>query len=528
MKNKLIELKVEGMNCNHCAQSLNRYLTRKGMEDVYVNYATCEVRYKDTEAGSDLQEIREGIADLGFQVVEEDDDEAHSGSGWWTLSRKLTVAAIFTIPLLLQHVLMMFGVHHFGPLDNYWVQMLIALPVFLIGLMHFGRSAWHSVKNGVPNMDVLIFIGSTAAFIYSLVGTVLWEANYIFYETSATIITLVLLGNYLEHRSVAQTTSAIEELGKLKVEKARRLNAQHQSELVPVKEVRVGDLLQVNEGDAIPLDAVVVSGEALIDESMLSGESIPVEKEKDDPVIGGSLVSSGHLKLRVTATGEETVLSKMIRLVKDAQQEKPDIQRLADRISAIFVPAVLVIALLTLLVSHFVFGVAFAKSLMNAIAVLVISCPCAMGLATPTAVMVGVGRVARNGILIRGGQTLEQFAEVKQMVFDKTGTLTTGDFKIEKIHYLGEDPHLVDAMIYGLEQHSSHPIAASLVRELEGRNGIYAYDFSSVQEQKGQGIVATDAQDNEYRLGSWKYISAALQHSESIACPFCSCTELKS
>ncbi len=495
MANQHIELQVEGMDCNNCAMSITRFLERKGLQEVYVNFQTKEVRFRPDEAVLTLEQVKAGIQKLGYTVVEPEQPQA-----WWTLERKLLISAVLTAPLLLGHILMSLGLH-IGLMHNDWLQFAIALPVFLIGVFHFGKSAWNGlVRTGVANMDVLIFTGSTAAFIYSLIGTLLNEPNYIFYETAATIITLVLLGNWFEHRAVKQTTTAIGELTQLQVEKARRIMASGTIVTINREEIQVGDLLQVNEGDKIPTDGVVISGQAAVDEAMLTGESIPIEKHPGDALIGASLLQSGNLQMRATAVGRDTVLSQMIELVKTAQQDKPDIQRLADKISAIFVPVVLGIALLTLLIGHFGFQLSFQQALMNAIAVLVISCPCAMGLATPTAVMVGVGRLAQNGILIKGGQTLEVFANIKNMVFDKTGTLTTGDFHIQGIEYHTPDEALANALIYKLEQHSSHPIAQSLVREMAGRVNGATFDNLQVQEQKGVGVFATDGAGNAYQI----------------------------
>ncbi len=495
MANQHIEFQVEGMDCNNCAMSITRFLERQGLQEVYVNFQTKEVRFRPDEAVLTLEQVKAGIQKLGYTVVEPEQPQA-----WWTLERKLLISAVLTAPLLLGHILMSLGLH-IGLMHNDWLQFAIALPVFLIGVFHFGKSAWNGlVRTGVANMDVLIFTGSTAAFIYSLIGTLLNEPNYIFYETAATIITLVLLGNWFEHRAVKQTTTAIGELTQLQVEKARRIMASGMIVTINRGEIQVGDLLQVNEGDKIPTDGVVISGQAAVDEAMLTGESIPIEKHPGDALIGASLLQSGNLQMRATAVGRDTVLSQMIELVKTAQQDKPDIQRLADKISAIFVPVVLGIALLTLLIGHFGFQLSFQQALMNAIAVLVISCPCAMGLATPTAVMVGVGRLAQNGILIKGGQTLEVFANIKNMVFDKTGTLTTGDFHIQGIEYHTPDEALANALIYKLEQHSSHPIAQSLVREMAGRVNGVTFDNLQVQEQKGVGVFATDGAGNAYQI----------------------------
>jgi Cu+-exporting ATPase len=501
MAEKITELKVDGMTCNNCAASLNRYLERKGLEDVYVNFQTKEVRYHQGKATISEEEVKKGIHKLGFSVVE----EGQKDTKWWTLERKLLVSAIFTLPLLLHHLLMMAGVH-IPLMDNYWVQLALCLPPYVIGFLHFGRSALSSLKGGVPNMDVLIFVGSTAAFIYSLVGTLMWEANYIFYETSATIITLVLVGNWLEKRAVDQTTTAIGELTKLQVETAKRIMPSGAIVNLKREEVKVGDILQVNEGDKIPLDGRITEGEAAVDESMLTGESLPVEKSVGDRVIGASVLVGGNIRIEVTATSRDTVLSQMIELVKTAQQDKPDIQRLADKISAIFVPVVLAISVLTLLIGHFGFGLPFQQALMNAIAVLVISCPCAMGLATPTAVMVGVGRLAKNGILVKGGQTLEVFSRIQKVVFDKTGTLTSGDFTIKNITYHQPDEARANALIYKMEQRSSHPIAQSLLREMESRVNGVAIELTEIEEQKGRGLLAEDETGNQYKLGSQRML----------------------
>ena len=484
------------MDCVNCATSITRFLERKGLKDVYVNYATGEVRFQSGEQPIDLEEIKKGIHKLGYHVAEEAEEPP-----FWTLDRKLLVGVIFTTPLLLQHIFMGFGFHGIHALHNGWVQMAVALPVFLLGFWHFGTSAWGSLRGGVPNMDVLIFMGSTAAFAYSLVGAILNQPDYYFFETSATIITLVFMGNWLEKRSVKQTTTAIEELSKLQAPTARKIMPSGAVVSISTKEIVEGDLLQVNEGDQIPTDGEVEEGDIFVDESMLTGESEPAHKTAGDNVIGASLAVRGTIRMRATAVGKKTVLSKMIELVKTAQQDKPQIQRLADRISAIFVPVVVGIALLTFLVAYFGFDLSFQKALMNSIAVLVISCPCAMGLATPTAVMVGVGRLARNGILVKGGQTVETFASIRQFIFDKTGTLTTGKFEVADVDYLGNDPKEINRAIAGLELHSSHPIAQSLLAHFSA-NGKGANGFHSIKEHKGQGMEALDQDERLWRIGS--------------------------
>lgn len=502
---EIIELTVEGMDCNNCATSISRFLERKGLEDVFVNFQTKEVRFRQDDGKISMDAVKSGIHKLGYTVVESDTKEP-----WWTLERKLLISAVFTLPLLLGHVLMSMGVH-FSLMHNFEAQLALCLPVFAIGVAHFGKSAWLSLRSGVPNMDVLIFMGSTAAFVYSLIGTLANEEQYIFYETAASIITLVLIGNWLEKRAVAQTTTAIAELGRLQPRKAKKIMPSGAIVSLDREEIQKSDLLQVNDGDTIPADGLIQSGEASVDESMLTGESMPVLKKEGDTVIGGALLLSGNIRVTVQAVGKDTVLSQMIELVKTAQRDKPDIQRLADRISAIFVPAVVAISLLTLLLGYFLFDLAFRQALLNAIAVLVISCPCAMGLATPTAVMVGVGLMARNGILIKGGQTLEILSRVQNFVFDKTGTLTTGDFKISNIHCAAADKEKVYALMHTLEQHSSHPIAKALLQETAQHNGAFDPGELFILEEKGVGVVASAKDGRVYKLGSARILSDASQ-----------------
>lgn len=496
MGKELIELKVDGMDCNNCAMSISRYLERKGLEDVFVNFQTKEVRFAPGNGDLGLDKIKSGIEKLGYTVLEEEPQPV-----FWTFDKKLLVSALFTLPLLLGHLLMMVG---WSPawLMNPWVQLGLTLPPFIIGVVHFGSSALSSLRGGVPNMDVLIFLGSTAAFVYSIFGLVLQNPDYYFFETVATIITLVLLGNWLEKRAVAQTTTAIGELTQLQATSARKILPSGQLVEIPQKELQIGMLLQINEGDRIPADGTLVQGEGLVDESMLTGESMPAAKELSSELIGGSLLLKGNLQMKVTASGKNTVLEQMVELVKTAQQDKPPIQQLADKISAIFVPAVVGISLLTFLLGHFAFGLTATQALLNAIAVLVISCPCAMGLATPTAVMVGVGRLAKLGVLIKGGRTVEQMATIKNIVFDKTGTLTTGKFRVEKAEYPTGEMKKANSLVWAMEQYSSHPIAVSLREALEGMPRAETLPALRVEEERGIGMTAVDETGIRYRLGS--------------------------
>lgn len=513
MNQNIIEWKVEGMDCTSCAANITQFLKKKGLNDVYVNFSTEEVRFSQPEVEVPLSDIRKGITQLGYLVA-----GGETKAPFWTLKRKLIFSAIFTIPLLFQHLFMMAGIEFMAFLDDPWVQLAVCLPVFILGFTHFGSTSLAALKNGTMHMDVLIFIGSTAAFVYSLIGTFGGDMNYIFYETAATIITLVLMGNFLEKRSVKQTTTAIQELTHLQVETANKLMPSGAIVNIEVKDLLPGDILQVNEGDKIPVDGIVYKGDASVDESMLTGESIPVEKSENDNLIGGSILINGNIQMITQKTGANTVLSQMIELVKSAQQDKPDIQRLADRITGIFVPAVLTISLLTFLISYFLVGIPFQNALMNSIAVLVISCPCAMGLATPTAVMVGVGKLAKNGILVKGAKTVEIFAGIKNFVFDKTGTLTTGNFKIKNINYHSDNEPLIHSIIYKMEQRSSHPIAKSLVKELENNDHFTRkgarISLSKMEEIKGKGVLGKDKEGNVYKIGTSKFAYPNHQNGE--------------
>ena len=503
-KEELIELQVSGMHCNNCALSVHKLLEKKGLHDIYVDFANNEVKFRTTNL-SETSKIIKDIEGLGYKVSEESIPIAEKF--YEKVENKFYFSLIFTVPLF-SHMFLPFHILH-----NPIVQLILCIPVYALGCIHFGKSAFNSLKNGIPNMDVLIFIGSSAAFIYSLWGTIQnFGPDFLFYETAATIISLVLLGNVLEKRSVSQTTSAVKELMKFQELNANKLV---NGEIVTVnsQEVIPGDILVINSGDKIPVDGEIIWGEASINESMLTGESLPVEKTKYDQVIGGTLIAKGAIHILVSKTGKHTVLSQIIDLMKHAQSAKPKIQKLGDQVAAIFVPVVVSIAVLTFILAFYSFDLSFQKSMLNAIAVLVISCPCAMGLATPTAVMVGLGRAAKNGILIKGGNTLEEIAKIKYMVFDKTGTLTTGNFKIKKIDAINTSIKKVESIIYGIEAYSNHPIARSLVSELSSKSPEKII-FTKVSEEKGVGMTGSDSNGNTYEFGSLQIINSEVDQED--------------
>jgi Cu+-exporting ATPase len=477
-----IVLHVEGMTCNNCASGIKNHLEKNSIKNVNVNFSLSEVSCNEDEI-SNKKHIISLIEDIGYQIKNKNNKEKKFSK----VEMLFFISLFFTIPLFLHMFL-----DHSNILYDPFIQLGLCLPVYFIGLIYFGKSAFNSLKTGIPNMDVLIFIGSSAAFFYSIYGWWLFYGTnevhkYMFFETSATIITLVLLGNVLEHRSVKQTTTALKDLYKIKNTLAKKV---FDDQIVNVKfeDIIKDDILIVNSGDIIPTDGTIIWGECTLDESMITGESLPIAKKINNMVIGGTTLISGSIKIKASKVGNNTILSQIIELVKNAQKEQPEIQKLGDKVSAIFVPIVIGISILTFFISHYVFYISFVDAFLRSIAVLVISCPCAMGLATPTAIMVGIGRAAKNGILIKGGNTLEKMASIKNIAFDKTGTITSGNFKILNLNIIEGNEDEIKSIIYNIEKHSSHPIANSLVKELKDDSN--EIEIKNIEEKNGLGITA--------------------------------------
>ncbi|HMK05693.1 MAG TPA: cation-translocating P-type ATPase [Ferruginibacter sp.] len=512
-----VEWKVDGMDCSNCALTITRYLKKEGQKDVKVNFIGGDVSFEMNETRS-KEQLAKGIEGLGYKVIDDGqlttDNRNTDTSTWSVVRRQLSFSNhlqrfLFCLPFTLVLMLHMLPWHiHF--LMNPWIQLAICIPVFLVGMSYFGVSAVKSLRHGIPNMNVLIALGATAAFVYSLIGSIGdLGMDYIFYETTATIITLVFLGEWIEHRSVTSTQKELNKLaGKQKVMANMIVFDEHHKELIYVVEntkLHVGDLILIKSGEQVPTDCKILWGDVHVNEALLTGESKPVNKAKKDALIGGSLVTDGTVKAQVTAIGKDTILSNILSLVKQAQGEKPPIQQLADKISAVFVPAVIGIALLTFLLNYFAFGIDGTNSLMRSIAVLVISCPCAMGLATPAAIAVGLGRAAKSGILFRDAKSLELFKNIKTVVFDKTGTLTKGNFRVTGYKTLVLPEEEFKRTIFSLEKYSNHPIAKAISADWKPGNTI---QWKKIEEIKGLGMKATDAAGNEWQLGSYKIAAA--------------------
>jgi Cu+-exporting ATPase len=500
-----IQWKVDGMTCANCALTINKYLDKQGMKNVRVNPLDAEVTFDMLEAAP-VNELIKGIEGLGYQVTEGSQVTGAPKKGFLhSQTQKLLFCLPFTLVLMLHMFESWIHIHW---LMNPWIQLSLSIPVYLVGMSFFGKSAVISLKNKMPNMNVLVALGATAAFFYSLTGTLIGRGEeFLFYETAATIITLVFFGNYLEDRSMQSTQRALKALMKSQKVMANMIafDENHQEVIFPIEntQLKVGDLILIRSGEQVPIDAKILWGDAHVNESLLTGESIPIHRQAKDKIIGGSVLESGSVKAQVTATGNDTVLSGILQLVKQAQGEKPPIQHLADKISAVFVPLVIGIAVVTFIVNFFVIDT-FTDALMRSIAVLVIACPCAMGLATPAAIAVGMGRAARSGILFRNATSLENFRTITQVVFDKTGTLTTGGFKMSAFDTMGMPEEDWKTIIYSLEKYSNHPIAQCISSTFRMKSEIR---WEKIEEVKGLGMKGTDKEGNIYWAGSYKLVA---------------------
>jgi Cu+-exporting ATPase len=498
-----VTLQVAGLHCTNCSLSLEKHLLKVGAHAPTVDYATGRTTFSLSDLDK-LDPIIQSIGRLGYtvlsgpkrRVTKSRVDSLHLGT---------IISGILTFPMLVA----MFFPH--SPLHNPWLQWALATPVFIMGLIHFGSSALRSLRSGVANMDVLITIGIVAGYISSVVSVMLGLSHEtIFFEATSSIVTFVLIGHLLEERAVHKTTSAIESLAALQPNTATRitqsadgLSTRH--EHVTVEEISIGDLLQINTGDTIPTDSIIEQGSLSCNEMMISGESLPVDKSKGDRLIGGSIALDGSAVVRACAVGDDTILAGIVRLVQDAQSRKPQIQRIGDAVSAVFVPAVVVISAIVLTIGLLVYDLSYPEALVRALAIAVVACPCAMGLATPTAIMVALGKAATSGVLIRGGDTLERLAAIRSIIFDKTGTLTKGDLQVGEIQTQGGvELNDATAAIIALQRHSSHPIARALTKELSARNTNASgrtFSFSSVTETKGVGIEGTANDGSHYICG---------------------------
>lgn len=486
-----LELDINGMTCASCAGRVEKALAKvPGVKSASVNLAT-ERAHVELLGQVDPGLLINAVTQAGYgaslhqsEKAAEDDQQKRLHRERWAL----TLAIVLALPLVLPMLLAPFGIHWMLPA---WAQFVLATPVQFVLGARFYVAAWKAVKAGAGNMDLLVALGTSAGYGLSLYEWAIAEPGtmpHLYFEASAVVIALVLLGKYLESRAKRQTASAIRALEALRPERALRM-VDGQEQDVAISDLRLNDLVLVKPGERFPVDGEVVEGQSHADEALISGESLPVPKQPGDKVTGGAINGEGRLVIKTLALGTETVLARIIRLVEDAQSAKAPIQKLVDKVSQVFVPVVLLIALATLL-GWWLYGAPIETALINAVAVLVIACPCALGLATPTAIMAGTGVAARHGILIKDAEALERAHEVSAVVFDKTGTLTSGTPQIAHFSALdGDEARLLQAA-GALQRGSEHPLAKAVLDACAVRN-LNVPDVTDSQSLTGRGIAGT-------------------------------------
>jgi Cu+-exporting ATPase len=500
-----VELKIKGMTCAACAARLEKALNRlDGVVKAAINFAmeTASVEYNSSQVT--VKEMIKAVQRAGYDAEEKTrvdrDVERHEREKEVRQIRGLfTMSAVLSFPLVAAMILHLIG----RPIDilhNPWVQLLLATPVQFVVGYRFYKGAYHALRGGGANMDVLVSIGTSAAYLYSVYnGFIAGDTMNLYFEASAVIITLIMLGKYLEAVAKGKTSEAIKKLMGLGAKTARVIRDGGEAD-IPVEDVVIGDIVVVRPGEKIPVDGEMVEGRSSVDESMLTGESIPVEKNPGDTVIGATINKTGSFKFRATKVGRDTVLSQIVKMVEEAQGSKAPIQKMADRISGVFVPVVMVIASVSLLL-WWLAGKNLNAGIINAVAVLVIACPCALGLATPTSVMVGTGKGAENGILIKGGEYLQRAHQIDALILDKTGTITKGQPELTDVISIGglqEEKVLRYAAI--TERGSEHPLGEAIVKGARDRN-IKLTDAQSFEAVPGHGVMA-EIDGNTILLGN--------------------------
>lgn len=502
METELIELSITGMSCASCVGRIEKAaLARDGVLEASINLASELARFRVVKGALTPNQLIEEIKRAGYTAVvpttlasaKSARDIAHRREG-----QAVIIAALLSLPLVIPMIVEVFGVHWMLP---GWAQWALATPVqFWLGA-RFYRAGWKALKARTGNMDLLVALGTSAGYgisVYEVFRSAGTGSGHYYFEASAVVITLVLVGKWLEGRAKRQTAAAIRALQALRPATAILRRGKDEIE-VPIETIQPGDMVVVKPGKQIPVDGKVVEGSSHIDESMLTGESLPVVKQQDDKVTGGAINGEGLLVIETLAVGSETTLARIIRLVEDAQAAKAPIQRLVDRVSAIFVPVVLLIAVVTVVGWWMTTG-DIQQAIINAVAVLVIACPCALGLATPTATMAGTGVAARNGILIKDVEALELVHKTTIVAFDKTGTLTVGQpTLVESIPFSLDQTQLLK-LSAALQMGSEHPLARAIVQAAEQQQ-ISLPNAQNVQALPGRGVAAT-VEGRELKLGN--------------------------
>ncbi|MGY3089382.1 Cu+-exporting ATPase [Hymenobacter sp. UYAg731] len=505
-------LDIEGMTCASCASAVEKSLSRTpGVQSALVNFATEKATVQYLPGQASTATLKEAVVNAGYGVMERAPDtsaaeraaeiDLQKALAYQKLKRRFWVAVGLVVIIMPLSMLMLWPAM-MQRINVQWLNyalLLLTLPVLLYSGREFYVSAWNGFKHRSANMDTLIAVGTGAAFLYSLAATVApgfftsrGLMPEVYYDTTATIIALILLGKVMELRAKTQTSAAMRSLIGLQAKMARVVRSDGAEVDVPIEQVQFGDIVVVRPGEKVATDGRITEGQSAVDEAMLTGESLPVEKKTGDPVFGATLNKTGSFRFEVTKVGSDTMLSQIVKLVEDAQGSRAPIQRLADKVSAIFVPTVVVIAILTFVIW---FDLAPANTrlplaLVNFVAVLIIACPCALGLATPTAIMVSTGKGAEHGVLIRNAEALEKAYQVNTVLLDKTGTITKGEPAVTDFLPPGQDSPRLLQLVAAVERQSEHPLAEAVVRYADEQGGekLTANGFRAVE---GKGAAAT-------------------------------------
>lgn len=489
-----ITFNIKGMTCASCVNRIEKGLKKdSGVLSVSVNLATEKAKIIYNDQSLDANKIAQLISNTGYEATPSSSTDQTDLKKKALKKEKFTIAvsALLTLPLMLPMFLEPLGITF---MPSAWVQLALATPVqFFIGA-RFYKSAWGALKARTGNMELLVAIGTTAAYglslylIFKNLERLAEHPPHLYFESSAVIITLVLLGKYFETRAKQQTSAAIKALQKLQPSTARVLKNNQEQE-VAIDELKINDLVVIRPGERIPVDGNITKGSTQVDESLITGESLPTEKKEKDSVVSGSINGEGQIFVAVSALGSETMLARVIRMVEDAQAVKAPIQRLVDKISAHFVPTVVVISLLTIVLTGFITG-QWEMAIIHGVAVLVIACPCALGLATPTSIMVGTGVAAKTGILIKDAEALEVAHSVTMIAFDKTGTLTEGKPSVTKLISLEGTDQKTLKILASIQSGSEHPLAKAVMNEAK-KQGLSFEPASQIKAIAGKGLKAS-------------------------------------
>lgn len=494
--------KVGGMTCASCAVSLESFLSPlKGVKKVSVNYPNQNVYIEYDQNQISVEKLKEKAAEIGYEILigsKEDSEkqfEKNEEKRLKSLRLKLIVSSVFSIPVFIISMFLMGMI----PYEN-WIMLILSAPVLFWGGSEFYVNAWKKLKHFSSNMDTLVALSTGIAFSFSLFNTIYPSyfiskglTPHVYYESAVIIISLILLGRYLEEKAKSKTSSAIKKMMGLQPKQVTAIR-NGEEQVIPLAEILVGDLIVLKPGDKVPVDGTVKKGASFIDESMISGEPIPLSKEKGDKVFAGTINQKGSLRIIADKVGKSTLLSQIIALVEQAQSSKPKIQKLVDKIAGIFVPIVMLLAVISFGIWYF-FGPEpkFTYAILTLITVLIIACPCALGLATPTALMVGIGKGAQQGILIKDAQSLETAYKVDALVLDKTGTITQGKPMVTDVFWLTENDeaqkNIMTNVIYAMESQSEHPLAEAIVRHFKSEE-IGSIDIDGFDSITGMGAKA--------------------------------------